>query len=133
MMEMVVASVAKALSGALAAGEQTSIHGWVRTRRDSKAGLSFINLSDGPCFATIQIVAPADLPNYETQVRRLSAGCAITATGTLTPSQGQGQTLELQASAIEVLGWVDDPETYPIQPKAHSLEFLREEIGRAHV
>jgi asparaginyl-tRNA synthetase len=124
--EMAVASVAKALSGALAAGEQVSIHGWVRTRRDSKAGLSFINLSDGSCFASIQIVAPADLPNYDEQVRRLSAGCAITATGTLTPSQGQGQTLELQASAIEVLGWVDDPETYPIQPKAHSLEFLRE-------
>ncbi|PIQ36483.1 MAG: asparagine--tRNA ligase [Lysobacterales bacterium CG17_big_fil_post_rev_8_21_14_2_50_64_11] len=123
---MTVASVAQALSGALAAGEQVSIRGWVRTRRDSKAGLSFINLSDGSCFATIQVVAPADLPNYDEQIRRLSAGCAITATGTLTPSQGQGQALELQASAIDVLGWVDDPETYPIQPKAHSLEFLRE-------
>jgi len=126
MIEMTVASVAQALSGALAAGEQVSIRGWVRTRRDSKAGLSFINLSDGSCFATIQVVAPADLPNYDEQIRRLSAGCAITATGTLTPSQGQGQALELQASAIDVLGWVDDPETYPIQPKAHSLEFLRE-------
>jgi len=123
---MTVASVAQALSGALAAGEQVSIRGWVRTRRDSKAGLSFINLSDGSCFATIQVVAPADLPNYDEQIRRLSAGCAITATGTLIPSQGQGQALELQASAIDVLGWVDDPETYPIQPKAHSLEFLRE-------
>jgi len=126
MIEMTVASVAQALSGALAAGEQVSIRGWVRTRRDSKAGLSFINLSDGSCFATIQVVAPADLPNYDEQIRRLSAGCAITATGTLIPSQGQGQALELQASAIDVLGWVDDPETYPIQPKAHSLEFLRE-------
>jgi len=123
---MAVASVDKALSGAIAAGTEVTVRGWVRTRRDSKAGLSFINLSDGSCFAAIQIVAPASLPNYEAQIRHLSAGCALIATGTLTASQGQGQAVELQASAIEVVGWVEDPETYPIQPKAHSLEFLRE-------
>jgi len=94
--------------------------------RDSKAGLSFIALSDGSCFAPIQIVAPTTLSNYESEIKRLSAGCSIIATGTLVPSQGQGQAFEIQASAIEVIGWVDDPETYPIQPKAHSLEFLRE-------
>lgn len=123
---MAVVGVDKALSGAIASGTEVTVRGWVRTRRDSKAGLSFINLSDGSCFAAIQVVAPASLPNYESQVRHLTAGCALIATGTLTPSQGQGQTLELQASAIEVVGWVDDPETYPIQPKAHSLEFLRD-------
>jgi asparaginyl-tRNA synthetase len=125
-MDMAVVGVDKALSGAIASGTEVTVRGWVRTRRDSKAGLSFINLSDGSCFAAIQVVAPASLPNYESQVRHLTAGCALIATGTLTPSQGQGQTLELQASAIEVVGWVDDPETYPIQPKAHSLEFLRD-------
>jgi asparaginyl-tRNA synthetase len=119
-------SVQQALSGGIAAGSEVSVRGWVRTRRDSKAGLSFINLSDGSCFAPIQIVAPASLPNYDEEIRRLTSGCAIIATGTLTRSQGQGQAIEMQATAVEVVGWVEDPETYPIQPKPHSLEFLRE-------
>lgn len=123
---MAVVSVDKALSAEIAPGTEVTVQGWVRTRRDSKAGLSFINLSDGTCFAAIQVVAAAALSNYEEQIRHLTAGCSIIATGTLSASQGQGQSLELQASAIEVVGWVDDPETYPIQPKAHSLEFLRE-------
>jgi asparaginyl-tRNA synthetase len=123
---MAVVSVQQALSGGSAADSEVSVRGWVRTRRDSKAGLSFINLSDGSCFAPLQVVAPNTLDNYEDEVRRLTSGCAIIATGTLSPSQGQGQAFELQASRIEVVGWVEDPETYPIQPKAHSLEFLRE-------
>jgi len=123
---MAVVSVQQALSGAVAPGGEVTVRGWVRTRRDSKAGLSFVNVSDGSCFAPIQVVAPDTLPNYEDEVKRLTAGCAVVATGRLVPSQGQGQGFELQASAVEVLGWVDDPETYPIQPKAHSLEFLRE-------
>ena len=72
------------------------------------------------------MVAPATLGNYETEVKHLTASCAVIATGTLVASQGQGQSFEIQASSIEVTGWVEDPETYPIQPKAHSLEFLRE-------
>ena len=123
---MTVVSVEHALAGKLPAGGEVTVRGWVRTRRDSKAGLSFVNVSDGSCFAAIQVVAPATLPNYESEVKRLTAGCAVIATGTLVPSQGQGQSFELQAAAIEVVGWVEDPETYPIQPKAHSLEFLRE-------
>jgi len=123
---MSVSSVQQLLAGQCPAGSTMSVRGWVRTRRDSKAGLSFIALSDGSCFAPIQIVAPSTLGNYESEVKRLTAGCALIATGTLVPSQGQGQAFEIQASSIEVLGWVDDPETYPIQPKAHSLEFLRE-------
>ncbi len=119
-------SVQQALSGAIAAGSEVTIKGWVRTRRDSKAGLSFVNLSDGSCFAPIQIVAPASLANYDTEVKHLTAGCGVIATGTLTASQGAGQAFEIQASHIEVTGFVEDPETYPIQPKAHSLEFLRE-------
>jgi asparaginyl-tRNA synthetase len=123
---MAVVSIQQALAGGVAAGSEVTVRGWVRTRRDSKAGLSFVNLSDGSCFATLQVVAPAALANYEDEVKRLTAGCAVIATGTLVPSQGQGQSFELQASTVEVVGWVEDPETYPIQPKAHSLEFLRE-------
>ena len=123
---MTTTSVQHALAGKLPAGGEVTVRGWVRTRRDSKAGLSFVNVSDGSCFAPIQVVAPATLPNYESEVRHLTAGCAVIASGTLVPSQGQGQSFEIQAARIEVVGWVEDPETYPIQPKAHSLEFLRE-------
>lgn len=123
---MPVASIQQVLGGLVAVGESVVIQGWVRTRRDSKAGLSFINVSDGSCFAPVQVVAPALLDNYESEIKRLSAGCAVRATGTVVASEGQGQSFELQASRIEVVGWVEDPETYPIQPKAHSLEFLRE-------
>ncbi|MGX5731185.1 asparagine--tRNA ligase [Pseudoxanthomonas beigongshangi] len=123
---MTVVSVEHALVGKIPAGGEVTVRGWVRTRRDSKAGLSFVNVSDGSCFAAIQVVAPSELDNYESEIKRLTAGCAVIATGTLVPSQGQGQSFEIQASRIEVIGWVEDPETYPIQPKAHSLEFLRE-------
>jgi len=123
---MSVVSVKQALEGKVAAGSEVTVRGWVRTRRDSKAGLSFVNISDGSCFAPIQVVVPSTLPNYESEVRRLTASCSVIATGTLVASQGQGQSFEIQASSVEVAGWVEDPETYPIQPKAHSLEFLRD-------
>ena len=108
---MTVVSVEHALAGKLPAGGEVTVRGWVRTRRDSKAGLSFVNVSDGSCFAPIQVVAPATLGNYEDEVKRLTAGCAVVATGTLVPSQGQGQAFELEATGIEVVGWVEDPET----------------------
>jgi len=123
---MTVVSVEHALAGKIPAGGEVTVRGWVRTRRDSKAGLSFVNVSDGSCFAPIQVVVPSALGNYESEVKHLTAGCAVIATGTLVASQGQGQSYEIQASTMEVVGWVEDPETYPIQPKAHSLEFLRE-------
>jgi len=123
---MTVLSVVDALQGDEYVGQVVSVRGWVRTRRDSKAGLSFVNVSDGSCFDAIQVVAPAELSNYESEVKHLTAGCAVIATGELVPSAGQGQRFELKAERIEVVGWVEDPETYPIQPKPHSLEFLRE-------
>ncbi|WP_299342453.1 asparagine--tRNA ligase [uncultured Pseudoxanthomonas sp.] len=123
---MTVVSVEHALAGKLPAGGEVTVRGWVRTRRDSKAGLSFVNVSDGSCFAPIQVVAPAALSNYESEIKHLTTGCAVVATGTLVASQGQGQSFEIQASAIEVVGWVEDPLTYPMQPKQHSLEYLRE-------
>jgi asparaginyl-tRNA synthetase len=128
---MTVLSVKQALLGKAAdgtplEGQEVTVRGWVRTRRDSKAGLSFVNLSDGSCFDPIQVVATQDLANYDSEIRHLTAGAGFIASGLLVPSQGKGQAYELQASAITVTGFVDDPETYPIQPKQHSMEFLRE-------
>jgi len=101
------------------------IAGWVRTRRDSKAGLSFIQLNDGSCFDTIQIVVPNDLANYEETVLQITTGCSIIAVGTLVESQGKGQRVELQAESIELVGDVEDPDTYPVSSKRHSFEYLR--------
>ncbi len=114
------------LAGRIAPGTIVRIEGWVRTRRDSKAGLSFVHVNDGSTLAPLQIVAPGELPNYADEIIHLTSGCSIAATGTVVESTGKGQSLEIQADAIEVVGWVDDPETYPIQPKPHSFEFLRE-------
>jgi asparaginyl-tRNA synthetase len=121
-----VVSVVRALGGQVPTGSTVTVRGWVRTRRDSKAGLSFIHLHDGSGFDPIQVVAPGTLTNYQTEVTRLGAGCAIVVVGTLLQSQGKGQAVEIVASAIEVLGWVDEPETYPVQQKRHTLEYLRE-------
>ena len=118
--------IAAILKGQVPVGSRVTVRGWVRTRRDSKAGLSFVHLHDGSCFDPIQVVAPAQLPNYESEILKLTSGCAVAASGTLTRSQGQGQAVEVQADAIEVVGWVDDPEAYPIQPKKTSFEYLRE-------
>src|SRR6185369_2249436 len=103
-----------------------TVKGWVRTRRDSKAGISFVHLSDGSAFHPVQVVAPNTLANYTGEILKLTSGCAVEATGMVVPSPAKGQPFEMQASAIKVIGWVDDPDTYPIQPKPHSLEFLRE-------
>ena len=100
--------------------------GWVRTRRDSKAGISFVHLADGSSFHPVQVVVPASLPNYAGEVLHLTAGCAVEATGSIVPSPAKGQPFEMQASSIRVVGWVEDPDSYPIQPKPHSFEFLRE-------
>jgi asparaginyl-tRNA synthetase len=103
-----------------------TVKGWVRTRRDSKAGISFVHLTDGSAFHPVQVVAPNTLPNYTDEVVKLTAGCAVEATGMIVPSPAKGQPFEMQATAIKVIGWVDDPDTYPIQPKPHTMEFLRD-------
>jgi len=114
------------LAGRAPAETTVTLKGWVRTRRDSKAGISFVHVSDGSCFHPVQVVAPNTLPNYAEEVTRLTAGCAVEATGKIVPSPAKGQPFEMQAEALRVIGWVDDPDTYPIQPKPHTLEFLRE-------
>ncbi len=108
-----------------AIGSQAKLQGWVRTRRDSKAGFSFIELNDGTSLGNLQIVAPAELANYEEEVKHLTAGCSITVTGKIVASGGKGQATEVQADSVIVHGWAE-PETYPLQKKRHSLEKLRE-------
>jgi asparaginyl-tRNA synthetase len=118
--------IAEVLAGGVAVGDRVIVEGWVRTRRDSKAGLSFLHLHDGSCFDPIQVVAPAELPNYQSDVLRITTGCAVRAEGEVVASQGKGQSVEIRGERIEVVGWVEDPETYPMQPKRHSMEYLRE-------
>ena len=114
------------LAGRAPADSPVTLKGWVRTRRDSKAGISFVHVSDGSSFHPVQVVAPSSLANYASEVLHLTAGCAVEATGMIVPSPAKGQPFEMQATSISVVGWVEDPDSYPIQPKAHSLEFLRE-------
>ncbi len=119
-------SVAVALGGSPGLDSQVTIKGWVRTRRDSKGGFSFLTINDGSCFDSIQAVAPGELANYQTEITKITAGCSVIVTGKLVKSQGKGQAFEIQASDVKVVGWVEDPETYPIQPKPHTMEYLRE-------
>ena len=122
---MTIVSVKQALSGDLA-DQTVTVRGWLRTRRDSKAGFSFLAVSDGSCFDTIQVVAPKELGNYEADILHVTSGASISATGKLQKSQGKGQAFEIQADSVTVIGGVEDPERYPIQPKPHSMEYLRE-------
>ncbi|MBC8109351.1 MAG: asparagine--tRNA ligase, partial [Anaerolineae bacterium] len=123
---MAIESVAHALAGKPGVDQEVTVRGWVRTRRDSKGGFSFIAINDGSCFDPIQVVAPSSLSNYATEVQKLTAGCAVIASGQLAVSQGKGQSYEIQAKSLEVVGWVENPDTYPIQPKPHTMEYLRE-------
>jgi len=108
------------------AGTEVSVYGWVRSRRDSKAGISFLAIADGSCQATLQAVVPNILANYESEILKLTKDCAVMVHGKMVESQGSGQALELQAESVEVVGWVEDPETYPVSPKRHTMEHLRE-------
>jgi asparaginyl-tRNA synthetase len=119
-------SIQRLLSGAVPTGSTVEVRGWIRTRRDSKAGVSFLQLTDGSTVAPLQVVASADLGNYESEIQHITAGCAVSVVGALVPSLGKGQAVEVTAERVEVVGWVDDPDSYPIQPKAHGFEFLRE-------
>jgi asparaginyl-tRNA synthetase len=120
-------SVAQALKGHPGENASVTVRGWIRTRRDSKGGFSFLAVNDGSCFDSIQAVAPNTLPNYTSEVLKLTSGCSVIVTGKLVKSQGKGQAFEIQADDVKVVGWVDDPDTYPIQPKQHSFEYLREQ------
>jgi asparaginyl-tRNA synthetase len=105
-------------------GKHVKLQGWVRTRRDSKGGFSFLELNDGSSQGNVQVIAPATLPNYESEVKHLTAGCSVTVTGEVKASPAKGQATEVAADAVTVHGHAD-PETYKLQKKGHTFEFLR--------
>jgi asparaginyl-tRNA synthetase len=108
-----------------AVGQSIEIRGWVRTRRDSKGGFSFLEINDGSCLGNLQVVAPAELENYTSEILSLSVGSSVVIRGELQPSPGEGQATELLASSIRITGHAD-PELYPLQKKRHTFEKLRE-------
>jgi asparaginyl-tRNA synthetase len=118
-------SIKSVLTNAALIDTEVTVRGWLRSKRDSKAGISFLAVHDGSCFDAIQAVAPSSLDNYESEVLALGTGCAVIVTGQLVPSQGKGQSVEIQANAVQVVGQVDDPEAYPIAKKRHTFEYLR--------
>jgi len=105
-------------------GSEVTLMGWVRTRRDSKGGFSFLEINDGSTIKNIQVLAEGTLPNYTHEILRLTTGCSVIVKGVLVESPGKGQKLEVQATEVAVVGWAD-PETYPLQKKRHSFEHLR--------
>lgn len=123
---MSVVPVADVLHGRVAVDSEVTVRGWVRTRRDSKAGISFITVYDGSCFNPVQAVVNNSLNNYQNEVLRLTTGCSVVVTGKVVESPGEGQNYEILASTVEVVGWVEDPDTYPMAAKRHSIEYLRE-------
>lgn len=123
---MIVAPVVDVLQGRIAVGEDVTVRGWVRTRRDSKAGISFLTVYDGSCFNPVQAIINNNLPNYQDEVLHLTTGCSVEVTGKIVESPGQGQNFEIHATHVVVVGMVDDPETYPMAAKRHSIEYLRE-------
>src|SRR5580692_10808861 len=104
-------------------GRTVLLRGWVRTRRDSKGGFSFIELNDGSCQGNVQVVAPGELSNYESEIKKLPTGASIAVEGEVKASPAKGQATEVHAKRIEILGGAD-PETYPLQKKGHTFEFL---------
>jgi len=123
---MSITSVASVFKGDFAIGSQVTVRGWVRSRRDSKAGISFLAIYDGSCFDPIQGVVPNNLENYDNEVLKLTAGCSVIMTGEVVESPGKGQAFEMQVTNVDVAGWVEDPDTYPMAAKRHSIEHLRE-------
>lgn len=120
-----ISSVASLLAKAVAIDTEVTIQGWVRSKRDSKAGVSFIAVHDGSCFDAMQAVVPNELPNYETEVLTITTGCSVRISGILVVSEGRGQDVEIKADSVTVTGRIDDPESYPIAKKRHTFEYLR--------
>jgi asparaginyl-tRNA synthetase len=120
-MEKLTVAVARRVESV---GKKVRIQGWVRTRRDSKGGFSFIELNDGSCQHNLQIVAAGALVNYESEIKKLPTGASIAVEGEVKESPAKGQATEVHATTIEVIGWAD-PETFPLQKKGHTFEFLR--------
>jgi asparaginyl-tRNA synthetase len=112
-----------------AVGKQVKLQGWVRTRRDSKAGFSFLEVNDGSCMGNVQVIAEKSLPNYDSEILHTTVGTSVTVTGEVRQSPAKGQPTEVLAKSIVIHGHAD-PHTYPMQKKGASMEFLRE---KAHL
>ena len=112
--------ISEAMSGEDMVGREVTLGGWVRTVRHSKGGFSFIAVNDGSCMASVQVVADRDLPNYDSEIVHLTAGCSVAVTGNVVESPAKGQRIEVQAGEIRVIGTAD-AEHYPIQPKRHTF------------
>ena len=123
---MTLYRVKEVLEGKAALDSVITVAAWVRTRRDSKAGFSFLALNDGSCFNNLQVIVPSNLDNYQNEVLKLTTSCSVVVEGKLVKSEGKGQDYEVQASKVNVLGFVEDPDTYPMSAKRHSVEYLRE-------
>lgn len=106
-------------------GKRTLVQGWVRTRRDSKAGICFIELNDGSSLRSLQVIAELERPDYRETLQKITTGSSIMVEGAISASPGKGQSIELQADRIHLYGWAD-PAVYPLQKKRHSFEFLRQ-------
>ncbi|KMT64870.1 asparagine--tRNA ligase [Catenovulum maritimum] len=117
-------SISDVLAGKYPVESIITVKGWIRTVR-ANPNFSFINLHDGSCFDPIQIVADKNLSNYA-EIMKLTTSCSLSVTGKIVESQGKGQSFEIQADSIEIIGLVEDPDTYPMAPKRHSVEYLRE-------
>lgn len=124
-----IVAIKSILQHATPIDSQVTVQGWLRSRRSSKGGFSFLHIHDGSCFGTVQAIADQALPNYDAIVDS-GTGCSVTVTGKLVASQGKGQDREIQADEVIIHGLVDDPESYPISKKQHSFEYLR---GVAHL
>src|SRR4029078_1903953 len=105
-----------------AIGHQVLVRGCVRARRDSKGGFSFIELNDGSCQGNVQIVAPGDLANYESEIKKLPTGASVPVEGEVKASPAKGQATEVHARSVVIHGGAD-PEKYPLQKKGHTFEF----------
>ncbi|PPI86855.1 asparagine--tRNA ligase [Candidatus Pantoea edessiphila] len=123
---MNLVSIADMLNGRVLINDIVTISGWVRTRRDSKAGYSFITIYDGSCFNNMQVVANDALNNYKDIILHLTTGCSVIITGIIVNSPGDCQKIEIQATKLEVVGWVEKSSSYPMAAKNHSMEYLRE-------
>ncbi len=102
-----------------------TVQGWVRTRRDSKAGVSFVEMNDGSCLRNLQVVVELKRPEFEEVLKKVTTGCSLSVTGRVMRSPGKGQSIELHAQELVLVGWAD-PASYPLQKKRHSFEFLRQ-------
>ncbi|WP_247646073.1 amino acid--tRNA ligase-related protein, partial [Enterobacteriaceae endosymbiont of Donacia piscatrix] len=122
-----ISSISELITGKIKINSIISIGGWVRNRRHSKIGISFINLYDGSHINDIQIIANSTLNNYKNEILSITCGCSLSVTGKLKISLNKNmQNYEIYATKIKILGWVKNPGKYPISSKKHSLKYLRE-------